>query len=64
MQIIKKMEEEYTGNTQMRNLLEGKLDGKRGVGRPRDGSLNNVKSGSYQKIKDDAQDRQEWRRTS
>ena len=45
----------------LQEVIEGKMDGKRGQGRPRWGMLDDLKKGSYQKMKRRAEKREEWR---
>jgi hypothetical protein len=48
-------------NCMMRDVMEGRMDGRRPRGRPRMSMLEELKEGSYQFMKRRAQDRQEWR---
>ncbi|KAI5738261.1 hypothetical protein M8J77_004739 [Diaphorina citri] len=50
-------------NCLQRRIMEGKIEGKRGRGRMRFGLISDVKRGrSYQEMKEDAQDREKWRK--
>jgi len=41
----------------VRDVIEGKIEGKRQRGRPRIGMLNELKEGSYEQMKRRAEDR-------
>ena len=49
------------GDGLLREVIEGKMDGKRSRGRPRIGMLDELKEGSYQQMKRRADNRSEWR---
>ena len=49
------------GDGLLREVIEGKMDGKRSRGRPRIGMLDELKEGSYQQMKRRAGNRSEWR---
>ena len=49
------------GDGLLREVIEGKMDGKRSRGRPRIGMLDELKEGSYQQRKRRADNRSEWR---
>jgi hypothetical protein len=44
----------------MRDVIEGRMEGKRGRGRPRIGMLDELKEKSYEKMKRRADNREEW----
>ena len=50
------------GNGLMRDVLEGRMLGKRPQGRPRIGMIDDLMEGSYEKLKRRAEGREEWRR--
>ena len=46
-----------------RRVMEGKIEGKKGRGRGRMGMLSDIRKGrTYQEMKEDAQDREKWRK--
>ncbi len=45
----------------MRDVIEGRMEGRRSRGRPRLGMLDELKEGSYVKMKRRAGDRADWR---
>jgi len=45
----------------LRDVIEGKMHGKRPRGRPRIGMLNELKEGSYGQMKRRAEDRGGWK---
>ena len=49
------------GDGLLREVIEGKMDGKRPRGRPRIDMLEQLKDGSYQQMKRKAENRSEWR---
>ena len=49
------------GEGLLKEVIEGKMEGKRPRGRPRIGMLDELKKGSYVDIKRRAEDRQMWR---
>ena len=62
---IRKRKHEWLGHVLrhdglLKVAIEGKLDGKRGPGRPRLGMISEM--GNYAKLKEDAVDRERWRR--
>jgi hypothetical protein len=49
------------GNTLLKVVLEGRMAGKRGRGRPRKGMIDDIKEGNYERMKRKAEDREGWR---
>jgi len=49
------------GEGLLKLVIEGRIEGKRTVGRPRMGMLDDLKEGSYEKMKRRADDREVWR---
>ena len=50
------------GNNMLRDVLEGKMKGKRGRGRPRIGMVSELKEAeTYESMKRKSQDREQWR---
>jgi hypothetical protein len=49
------------GDGLLKEVIEGKMEGKRARGRPRLGMLEELKEGSYESMKRRANDRQMWR---
>ena len=50
------------GNNMLRDVLEGKMKGKRGRGRPRIGMVSELKEAeTYETMKRKPQDREQWR---
>ena len=49
------------GEGLLKEVVEGKMEGKRPRGRPRKGMLDELKKGSYIDMKRRAEDRQLWR---
>jgi hypothetical protein len=49
------------GDSLMRLVLEGRMEGKRPRGRPRRGMIDDISEGSYVTMKRRAEDRSEWR---
>ena len=49
------------GDGLLREVIEGKMDGKRSRGRPRIGMLDELKEGSYLQMTRRAENRSEWR---
>jgi hypothetical protein len=45
----------------LKEVIEGKIEGKKGQGRPRRGMLDDLKKGSYRTMKRRAENREEWR---
>ena len=50
------------GNGLLRDVLEGRMLGKRPKGRPRIGMIDDLMEGSFAKMKRRAEGREEWRR--
>ena len=46
----------------MRDALEGRMEGKRGRGRPKKNLLEDLEAEGYRQLKDMAQDRKLWRK--
>ena len=46
----------------MRDALEGRMEGKRGRGRPRKNLLEDLEAEGYRQLTDMAQDRKLWRK--
>ena len=49
------------GEGLLKLVIEGRIEGKRTVGRPRMGMLDDLKEGSYEKMRRRADDREVWR---
>jgi len=49
------------GNGLLKQVIEGRMEGKRPRGRPRMGMIDDLKEGSYVAMKRRAEDRQKWR---
>ena len=49
------------GDGLLKDVMEGRMEGKRPRGRPRMGMLEELKVESYESIKRSAQDREKWR---
>ena len=49
------------GENMMKTVIEGKIEGKRGRGRPRLGMLNELIENKYVNMKIKAMNREEWR---
>ena len=49
------------GEGLMNQVMEGRMETKRGRGRPRMGMISDLKEGSYVVMKRRAEDREEWR---
>lgn len=49
------------GNGLLKQVIEGRMEGKRARGRPRKGMIDDLKEGSYVHMKRRAEDRQKWR---
>ena len=49
------------GERLMKKVVEGRMKGKRGKGRPREGMISELKGDSYGKMKRMAEDREVWR---
>ena len=49
------------GEGMMKEVMEGRMEGKRCVGRPRIGMLEELKEGSYANMKRRAEEREGWR---
>ena len=49
------------GERLLKHVMEGRIAGKRGRGRPRLGIISDLKEGSYVKMKRRAEDREVWR---
>ena len=50
------------GESLLKLVLEGRMEGKRGRGRPRLGMISELKEGSYVEMKRRAEDREGWKR--
>jgi len=50
------------GNSLQRDMMEGRMEGKRGRGRPRQKLMNWITEDGYWKLKEKAQHREEWSR--
>ena len=50
------------GDELLRDVMEGRMMGKRTRGRPRAGTMDDLMEGSYVKMKRRAEGREEWRR--
>src|SRR5215469_5110905 len=50
------------GNSLLRIIIEGRMDGKKQRGRPRMMTLDWISGDGYSKLKNAAQDRESWRR--
>ena len=49
------------GEGLLKHVMEGRMEGKRGRGRPRLGMISDLKEGSYVNMKRRAEDREAWR---
>ena len=49
------------GNTYLRNIIEGRMEGQRPRGRPRTGMLDDLKRNTYGEMKKAVEDRRLWK---
>ena len=48
------------GDSLLKLVLEGRMEGKKGRGRPRLGMIDDLKQGSYENMKRKSEDREKW----
>ena len=66
LEVITKRKKNWIGHVLrgeglLRDVMEGRMEGKRPRGRPRMGMIDDLKEGAYQDMKRRGQDREGWR---
>src|SRR6218665_2071783 len=62
MDIIRTRQKNWIGHILQREILEGRMEGKRGRGRPRQKHMGWIMEDRYGKLKEKAQHQEEWSR--